>query len=109
MVDIPHADRLEAKIDKLLEKVARLETLTATEAARCPFREDVAKARNNVARIERVETRIEATAERLQQRIEANAGHIQLLKMNWAKLLGLMVGAGTAGGIISDGIAKLFS
>ena len=131
MVDIPHADRLEAKIDKLLEKVARLETLTATEADRCPFRVEIAKGANNVVRLEKVETRTELVAVKLAEKvvdtanilakkmgedsremlakIDRNAENIQLLKLNWAKLVGLMVGAGAAGGVISEGIAKLFN
>ena len=98
MEDIHHADRLEAKIDKLLEKVAKLETLTATEAARCPFREDVTQIGRNVMRLEKIEGKV-----------DANSVAVQALKMNWAKLVGLMVGAGAAGGVIADGFAKLFS
>ena len=107
MADNPRDDRLESKIDKLLEKVAKLEALAATESDRCPFRERISKAANNATRLEKAEKAVEGMAERLTARIEANASSIQLLKLNWAKLFGLMVGAGAAGGVIADGLAKL--
>jgi len=98
MENNPRDDRLEAKIDKLLEKVAKLEALAATESDRCPFRERIAKAANNAVRLEKAE-----------HGIEENRASIQLLRINWAKLVGLMLGAGAAGGVIADGFAKLFS
>ena len=122
MADISPAnlDKIESKLDKLLEKVAKLEALAATESDRCPFREEVARAANNVARLERVEGRVEATAEKLERRVndvfrslakrvDANTDNIHLLRLSWAKLVGLMIGAGAAGGVIADGFAKLFS
>ena len=113
-------DRINGKLDTMLERMARLEALAATEADRCPFRVEISKATNNVGRLEKVEGRVETTAEKLEQRVDSafgalakrvedNANNIQLLRLNWAKLLGLMVGAGAAGGVIADGFAKLFS
>ena len=96
MADNPRDDRLESKIDTLLEKVAKLEALAATESDRCPFRERIAKAANNATRLDKAE-----------MTIEINRASIQLLRLNWAKFLGLMVGAGAAGGVIAEGLTKL--
>jgi hypothetical protein len=51
MADITREDleKITVKIDLIIEKVIRLEALQATEADRCPFREEVARASNNVA------------------------------------------------------------
>jgi len=83
-------DKLSAKIDLIVEKVIKLETLQATEADRCPFRVDISYIVNNVARLERLESRIAK------------------LELTWAKALGLILGAGALGGGVSQALAKFF-
>ena len=90
-------DRLSVKIDMLTAQIVRLQAMQETEAQRCPFRETIARASNN-----------QALVVKNSEDIERNRDAIQVLKLNWAKLLGLMLGAGAAGGVISEGVAKLF-
>jgi len=89
-------ERLAVKLDLLTAQIARLQVLQETEAQRCPFRETISRAANN-----------QALVAKNSESIERNRDAIQILKLNWAKLLGLMLGAGAAGGVIADGVAKL--
>ena len=101
MADISPAnlDKIESKLDKLLEKVAKLEALAATESDRCPFREEVARAANNVARLER-----------LSEKVDANTDSIHALRRDRAMLAGAGAVAGSlVGGGIWEVIAKLIS
>lgn len=49
---------LSTGVGGLSERLTRLETLVATEAQRCPFREDLRSASNNARRIEKNEENI---------------------------------------------------
>jgi hypothetical protein len=42
---------VDDKLDQVLQRLAAIETLIQTEAARCPYREDIARARNNIQRV----------------------------------------------------------
>ena len=91
-------ERLSVKLDLLTAQIARLQAMQETEAQRCPFRETISRAANN-----------QALVAKNSERIEKNHEAIQVLRLNWAKLLGLMVGAGTAGGLLAEGLASLIS
>ena len=60
MSEVARSDnqQIMAKLDRLAEEVARMRALQETETARCPHREDIARAKNNVARIEKVESKL---------------------------------------------------
>jgi len=49
---------LDDKIDTMSSRIARIETLLETEAARCPFRESIATAGAIVPRIAKLEDRL---------------------------------------------------
>lgn len=50
---------LDAKIDVINDRLARIETLMETESLRCPYRVDIARASNNIKRLERVEQQLD--------------------------------------------------
>lgn len=50
---------LDAKIDTINDRLARIETLMETESLRCPYRVDIARAGNNITRLERVERQLD--------------------------------------------------
>jgi len=68
--------KMDRKLDILTEQVAQLRTLVETEADRCPYREDIARASNNIKRVEEIENKVEQNS------------------LNIAKL----IGSGLAGG-----------
>ena len=49
---------LDDKIDTMSSRIARIETLLETEAARCPFREAISAAADVVKRVEKAENRL---------------------------------------------------
>ncbi|MGI5872795.1 MAG: hypothetical protein ACOX8T_12250 [Bacillota bacterium] len=49
---------LDDKMDTLNTRIARIETLLETEAARCPFREAISAAADVVKRVEKAENRL---------------------------------------------------
>lgn len=49
---------LDDKIDTMSNRIARIETLLETEAARCPFREAISAAADVVKRVEKAENRL---------------------------------------------------
>lgn len=51
-------EMLDDKIDAMSSRIARIETLLETEAARCPFREAIAAAADLVKRVEKAENRL---------------------------------------------------
>jgi hypothetical protein len=52
-------------LTELQGAIERLTALIETEGARCPYREDIGRARNNVARLVSVEERVRAAEIRL--------------------------------------------
>ena len=62
MASVPPDDlkRISDLLYEIRERLARLEAFNETEADRCPFREEVAGIRNNAARLEKVETQVDA-------------------------------------------------
>ena len=49
---------LDDKIDTMSSRVARIETLLETEAARCPFREAISAAGATITRVTKLEDRL---------------------------------------------------
>lgn len=98
MSEVARSDnqQIMAKLDRLAEDVARMRALQETETARCPHREDIARAKNNVARIEKVESKL----------VEVDDA-IGALRLNWAKLIAALVGSSVLGGVLSDPIAAI--
>jgi hypothetical protein len=88
--------QIMAKLDRLAEEVARMRALQETETARCPHREDIARAKNNVARIEKVESKL----------VEVDDA-IGALRLNWAKLIAALVGSSVLGGVLADPLAAI--
>jgi hypothetical protein len=62
--------RIDDKLDTINTRVARIETLLETEAARCPFRESIASAAATIARVGKLEDRLI----RLEVRVAAIGG-----------------------------------
>lgn len=96
MADITRADitrivdKLDIKLDLLIKQVTTLEALQATEEARCPFREEISKASNSVARLDKLE------------------GRVAKLELTWAKVVGLLLGAGAIGGGVSQLLERVW-
>jgi len=90
------SQQIMAKLDRLAEEVARMRALQETETARCPHREDIARAKNNVARIEKVESKL----------VEVDDA-IGALRLNWAKLIAALVGSSVLGGVLADPLAAI--
>jgi len=88
--------QIMAKLDRLAEEVARMRALQETETARCPHREDIARAKNNVARIEKVESKL----------VEVDDA-IGALRLNWAKLIAALVGSSVLGGVLADPLTAI--
>ena len=83
---IEKLDRIGTKIDDLQDRMARTETMIETEALRCPHRETISKAANNIRRLEEVEDKV--------QRVQ-----IELASRAWL--------SGGIGGAIISGIVGL--
>ena len=49
---------LDDKIDTMSSRIARIETLLETEAARCPFREAISQAGDTAKRVKDLESRV---------------------------------------------------
>lgn len=49
---------LRDEVQRLRETVAQLAALQSTEAQRCPYREDIARSRNNIAWMKELEGRL---------------------------------------------------
>lgn len=83
MADTDLAD-IRDDISTLLQRTAHIEALMSTEAQRCPYREDIARAANNGKRLAALE------------------GVVTDLRLQMAKI-GVVTGAlsGTAGGIVT--------
>lgn len=98
MSEVARSDnqQIMAKLDRLAEEVARMRALQETETARCPHREDIARAKNNVARIEKVESKL----------VEVDDA-IGALRLNWAKLIAALVGSSVLGGVLADPLAAI--
>ena len=61
---------LDDKIDTMSSRIARIETLLETEAARCPFRESISAAAATITRVTKLEDRLV----RLEIRVAAIGG-----------------------------------
>lgn len=61
---------LDDKMDTLNTRIARIETLLETEAARCPFRESISAAAATITRVTKLEDRLV----RLEIRVAAIGG-----------------------------------
>lgn len=98
MSEVARSDnqQIMAKLDRLAEEVARMRALQETETARCPHREDIARAKNNVARIEKVESKL----------VEVDDA-IGALRLNWAKLIAALVGSSVLGGVLADPLTAI--
>ena len=98
MSEVARSDnqQIMAKLDRLAEDVARMRALQETETARCPHREDIARAKNNVARIEKVESKL----------VEVDDA-IGALRLNWAKLIAALVGSSVLGGVLADPLTAI--
>lgn len=85
-----------ARLDRLAEEIARMRALQETEGTRCPYRETMARAANNVTRLDKFEVR-------LHDHDEA----ISTLRLNWAKLIAALVGSSVLGGVLADPLAAI--
>jgi len=72
----PGFDALDLKIDQIMDRLTRIETLVETEGLRCPYRPEIARAANNIVRLKETEIKID----QLQGAIHA----IQLKVASWA-------------------------
>lgn len=88
--------QINDKLDSIADRLARLETLSETEADRCRYLPDIVTARHTI--MDLAETN---------RKVAENCEAIRLLQMNWAKLVGLMVGAGVLGGTLSNVLAGM--
>jgi len=81
---------LDAKIDDLQDRAARTETMIETEALRCPHREDIARGRNNVKRMDKIEGAVEANShmiQTMQVKIASWAGFASMASVAVAELI----------------------
>ena len=75
------------------DRLARVETKIDNEHALCPFREDIARARNNIERLTVVEAKVDAVKTSL-----------HALEVTFAKSF---IGAGAAGGGFLGGVGLI--
>ena len=80
---------LDDKIDTMSSRIARIETLLETEAARCPFREAISAAENVGKRVEKAENRLV----QLEVRVAAIGGVAGIVT---SAITALVIGALTA-------------
>ena len=92
------SDRLSDKMDSLAVAVAQLQVRSATEADRCPFREDVAQVSRNTDGLEKL-TGI----------VAGNTDEIHALRRANARLAGLAAGVGAVIGSLGGELAKAFA
>ena len=85
-------DRLTLRdIVDLVAEVASLRKLIETEGARCPYRETISKAANNVQKIKDLEARVRAVELRIAAGVIAGGGTggvVSALAMVLAKAMG---------------------
>ena len=91
-------DKLGGKIDNLAVIVAKLEERSATEADRCPFREEVAQISRNTDDLEK-----------LTVVVAGNTDEIHALRRANARLAGLAAGVGAVIGSLGGELAKAFA
>ncbi len=80
---------LDDKMDTLNTRIARIETLLETEAARCPFREAISQAGDTAKRVKNLESRVLE----LQVRVAAIGGVAGVVT---SAITALVIGALTA-------------
>ena len=88
---MPDFNTVETKIDKIMDRLARIETLVETEGLRCPYRSDIARASNNIIRLKETENKI--------SQLQGAIHDIQLKVASWA-------GVAAIAGIAISEIAK---
>ena len=76
----------ETEFTQVMTAIAELRTLVSTEGMRCPYREDIGKAKNNATRITAVEEKV------------AN------IRIDFARQAGV---GGSAGGIVAGALFVL--
>jgi len=81
---------IDQKLDKLLEKVAKLETLQQTEADRLPFGEMILQINDQGERLGVVESKVDK------------------LELTWAKAVGLVLGSGGVGGVVAQLLQRIW-
>lgn len=75
-------------ITELSNQIARLTALIETEGTRCPYRETISKAANNVKRIDGIETRLRETELKLAGIAGISGGGVAGLVIVIGKALG---------------------
>lgn len=75
---------------ELREAISRLTTLIETEGLRCPYRETISKASNNVRRIDTMEARLRETELRLAGIAGISGGGVAGVIIVIGKALGLI-------------------
>lgn len=88
---------LNETLDDVASRLARLEARSETEAERCPYREDIARAKNNLARFEK----LELADERLRNQVDK-------LRLDLLKLTALVALSGGMGAAASKIVEALF-
>ena len=86
---------LDTKMDIVMDRLVRIETLIQTETERCPHREAIARASNNGERLSSAETHIES--------LQAAVHSVQLRLASWGAL------SGSIGGVLTVVASKLLN
>lgn len=106
-------ERLQREYESLSKDMSDLFVFTQKETtairglldnvwAKCPYRENIARAVNNVARLERLEQRMEAEAVRTEQRDKELDQRIHAIELSIAK-------SGALGGMAGGGIVSVIA
>lgn len=82
--------------DKILQRLARIETLLETEGARCPYREQLVRASNNVEE-----------RHQLALRVTALEDHVTDVRINVARMLATGGAGGIVGALVMEFIKQL--
>ena len=82
---------VKGKLDVLSLSVARIETMLASEAQRCPYREQIARSTNNIADIAKLEARLETMETAIHR-----------LDLNVMKIAAIVIASSTVGAGLSQ-------
>ena len=81
---------------EILQRLTRIEAMIATEGARCPHREDIARAMNSIQERKALAARVDRVEEKQNQRFERIESNLVETQISLARMLA----TGGAGGAI---------
>lgn len=96
------------KLDDMIQRIATIEAKQATEAERCPYRELLARAANNINRMNRIEDDIDALTKAIQAVKDQSELSVNGLRLDMVKVGGMLIASGGAGAAITKIIDALF-